>query len=33
MKFLYFAHVPFTVLFLLFTAVLVWAGWGGPKQS
>ena len=32
MKSLYLLHVPFVLLFLLFTIALVWASWEGPKQ-
>ncbi len=33
MKFLYMAHIPFVLLFLLFTFVFVRANWKGPGQS
>lgn len=32
MKFLYFAHIPFVLLFVLFTAAFVWSNWRGTKR-
>ena len=32
MKFLYIAHTPFVLLFLLFTFALVCANWRGQKR-
>ncbi len=32
MKFLYFAHIPFVLLFVLFACAFVWANWRGIKR-
>ncbi len=32
MKFLYFAHVPFVLLFALFAVAFVWGNWRGSQR-
>lgn len=32
MKFLYFAHIPFEILFVVFTMLLVAANWRGVRR-